>query len=73
MAKRNQYYGLALVLALVWGDAGHWLISPHVEAGGVRVALVWAQLLLGLVFFVWALWKAKRTGAARGGDGVASA
>jgi hypothetical protein len=76
MSKRYQYHGLAILLALVWGDAAHWLITPHPEAGDVREALVWIQLLVGLGFFAWAIWKGRqdrRPDEPQGEGGAASA
>ena len=73
MIKRENYYALALLLGIVWGDAGHWLITPHPDASVTRVVLVWLQLLIGLATFVWALWKGRRGSAPGGVNDVASA
>lgn len=64
MRKRGDYAALALLFGIVWGHAGHWLITPHADASGTRVALVWTQLVLGLAAFAWALLQERRVAAA---------
>ncbi len=70
MHKRLEHAALALVLGLVSGQAGHWLINPHPDASAVRTVLVVAQLLVGCSSFLWALWKVRQLGRIEGaGDG----
>jgi hypothetical protein len=66
--KRLEYAAIALLLGIVSGLAGHWLITPHPDASAVRTVLVVAQLLGGCSFFLWALWKVRQLGRMEGAE-----
>lgn len=69
MHKRLEYAALALLLGIVSGQAGHWLITPHPHASAVRKVLAVAQLLVGCSFFLWALSKVRQLRRIEGADG----
>jgi hypothetical protein len=68
---RREYGALSLLLAIVSGQAAHWLIAPHPGASTARTVFVVVQLFVSAGFFVWAFRKERQLGRAGrvGGQG----
>ena len=57
---------LALLLLLLAGKAGNWLITPmrHPDASPFDYAMTWAQAILCLAAAMWLMRRAKSTPSA---------
>jgi hypothetical protein len=64
MHTRGTYGALTILLGILSGQAGHWLITPHADASTTRTVLVVIQLMVSLSFFFWAIWKVWQAGRA---------
>lgn len=51
----RKWDGLALLMALLWGHAAYWLLTPHPDASGLRRAAVLLQAVVAMAVFLWAM------------------